>query len=202
MRFSFLRLVFFTAITAAIGVKLLLWIYKPLPPATDADAAQQHAAAPAGRSVIAGVVYDERGRPASGRSVRAMRIADADAGTDAQHQRSPVSTKSDDEGRYRFEAVPAGSYVVMAAFNDLATARVFHPDATRVADASPVTIADGEERTGVDLRYRPSPTASVQGIVTRHDGAPIRITVDLILARAPEPERVRLTTGTDDHGRF
>ena len=29
----------------------------------------------------------------------------------------------------------------------------------------------------------------------------MRITVDLILARAPEPERVRLTTGTDERGR-
>ena len=201
MRFNFLRLVFIAAITAALGIKLLLWVYKPLPPAAaDADVSEREAIAPAGRSVIAGTVYDEHGRPASGRSVRLMRIGDADA--DAESLRPPSAMKSDDAGRYRFDAIPAGSYLVLAAFNDLATARVFHPGAARVAEASPVSVADDEARTGIDLRYRPSPTAVVHGTVTREDGAPVRITVDLILARAPEPERVRLTTGTDDIGRF
>lgn len=200
MRFNFLRLVFIAAITAALGIKLLLWVYKPLPPAADASVSGREAIAPAGRSVIAGTVYDEHGRPASGRSVRLMRIGDA--GADTESLRPPSATKSDDAGRYRFDALAAGSYLVLAAFNDLATARVFHPGATRVADASPVSITDDEARADIDLRYRPSPTALVHGTVTRDDGAPVRITVDLILARAPEPERVRLTTGTDHLGRF
>jgi hypothetical protein len=203
MRFSLLRLVFLTAITAAIGTKALLWIYRPA--ATDvrlpaADSARHETAGPAGRSVIAGTVYDEHGRPASGRSVRLMRTEDPQAGNELPRARMTI--KSDEEGRYRFDALPAGSYLVLAAFNDLATARVFHPGASRVAEASPVPVSDGEERTGVDLRYRPSPAALVEGVVTLPDGTPVRITVDLILSRAPEPERVRLTTGTDDQGRF
>jgi hypothetical protein len=201
VRVSFLRLVFLTAIAAAIGIKAVFWVYGPRasPQAPDTNDAPREAAAPAGTSVIAGIVYDEHGRPAPGRSVRLMREGNAET---SHGQRAPLTINSDAEGRYRFEALPAGSYIVLAAFNELATARVFHPGASRVAEASPVAVGDDEERTGVDLRFRPSPTALLEGVVSRPDGTPVRITVDLILAAAPEPERVRLTTGTDDQGRF
>lgn len=203
MRFSLLRLVFLTALTAALGIKVLLWVYSPpapLPQPAVTNTAQPDAIVPVGTSAIAGVVYDEHGRPAAGRSVRLMRVHDPDASHHSRHARMTID--SDAEGRYRFEGLPAGSYLVLAAFNHLATARVFHPRASRVADASPVAVDDGEERTGVDLRYQRSRTALVEGVVTRPDGTPARLTVDLILAGAPEPERVRLTTGTDDQGRF
>ena len=106
------------------------------------------------------------------------------------------------DGSYRFDRLEAGSYVVVAAFNTSATERVFHPDAARIAAAATIAIATGEQRQGIDVRYREAPKGIVEGTVTRPDGEPVRITVDLIPSAAPQPELLRLTTGTDEHGRF
>ena len=203
MRFDPLRLVIITAITAAIGVKALFWLSESRPPAESLQsdlAAAPPAASPQGTGSIAGTVFDQHGRGANGRSVRLMRVHPPDGPQLAHDRRAMVRTGGN--GSYRFDHLEAGSYVVVAALNTSATERVFHPDASRIAGAATIAIASGEKRDGIDLRYREAPKGIVEGTITRPDGEPVRITVNLIPSGAPQPELLRLTTGTDENGRF
>jgi len=52
-------------------------------------------------------------------------------------------------------------------------APVFHPGSTDLGGATRLTLAAGEERTGIDIALRLVPTAMVRGIVTGPDGAPV-----------------------------
>lgn len=47
---------------------------------------------------------------------------------------------------------------------------VFHPDAISLADAATISLAPGEERTGVDINLRLVPTARIDGSVTLPPG--------------------------------
>jgi hypothetical protein len=48
----------------------------------------------------------------------------------------------------------------------------FHPNAIDPADASPIPLAAGEERQGIDITLRLVPVARVKGVVVGPDGAP------------------------------
>jgi hypothetical protein len=61
-------------------------------------------------------------------------------------------------------------------------APVYFPGAHDLAAATPVAVATGEERTGVDMIIRLSPTVAIDGIVTAPDGS----VPELILSLEPE----------------
>jgi hypothetical protein len=62
----------------------------------------------------------------------------------------------------------------------LAYQTVYHPSATRLADATRVPIGAGEERTGIDVQARLTNTFSVSGHVRDHTGQPISVGMTLI----------------------
>lgn len=198
MRPDPLRLVIIVAITAALTVRAVFWLTDPSATSTT-EPPDQDSSAPRGSGIIAGVVYDEHNRPAADRQVRLLR-ADPDAARipDAVNP----AARTDREGRYRFAQLPADRYLVMAAFNIEATDRVFHPSASRIAEATRIDLQNAETRTDVDLRYRPAPTSLVEGRVQRTDGTAITLVVTLMPRGIAEPERLRLTTTTDDAGHF
>ena len=67
---------------------------------------------------------------------------------------------------------PAGQSVVPAA--------VYYPGTTRAADARTVTLAKGEDRTGIDLTMELVPTARISGVVFDPEGKPMpQATVNL-----------------------
>jgi protocatechuate 3,4-dioxygenase beta subunit len=47
---------------------------------------------------------------------------------------------------------------------------VFYPSATVVSQATPITVASGEERTGIDMQLRPVRATSVSGVVVGPEG--------------------------------
>ena len=150
---------------------------------------------------ITGVVYDQAGRPAPGRFMRLLRRT--------QGQRAELVTQgwpvrgTDGSGRYRFENLPPGTYYVMAAFDPAVLARVYYPDAARVADATPISVGVGEERDGIDLRYRVIPTSTVTGTIARADGgATADVTVRLARAGGLDPDDRNLSRRIGTAGRF
>jgi hypothetical protein len=62
----------------------------------------------------------------------------------------------------------------------------FYPAATGVSQASIVTLASGDARTGVDLSLKPAPTVRVSGTLTVPDGPPGGIGVRLVPADTQE----------------
>jgi hypothetical protein len=65
---------------------------------------------------------------------------------------------------------------------------VFHPGTNDLAQASPITLGPGEERTGVDIAFRRVPAARVHGSVRLLDGM------------TPQQVRIALTPGGRDSG--
>ena len=56
----------------------------------------------------------------------------------------------------------------------------FHPAAVSHRQATPIAVASGEERTGVDVQLQPVPTARVSGTLTSAHGPPSMATLRLI----------------------
>ena len=150
---------------------------------------------------IGGIVYDEHGQPAPGRFMRLLRRTNG-ARAEMVTQGWPVRG-TDPHGRYRFENLAPGTYYVMAAFDSAVLARVYHPNVSRVAEAKPITLGLGEDREGVDLRYRPIPSSPVAGTIVRADGGPLEnVMVRLARAGGLDPDDRNLHRRIGRAGRF
>jgi len=51
-------------------------------------------------------------------------------------------------------------------------APVFYPGTTSISSATPITVAAGEERLGIDMQLQLVPTARIEGVVVNPDGSP------------------------------
>jgi len=86
-------------------------------------------------------------------------------------------------------------------------ATIFYPGATSVAQATPLALRAGEERSGVDFTVQYSPMARVEGMVTGPDGMPAATRVSLVVndpgGGPVRVDSVRLTqSGADGHFAF
>jgi hypothetical protein len=153
-------------------------------------------------AVVAGTVYDDRGLASPSTTVTLMQWKmDGDERVlVVPANSSPAAT--DDAGRYRIFGVPPGEYVVSVmrsqgvppgkALNeaevDLAlsgrpidtfadTSRrlvpIYFPGTPRPGEATPLVLAAGEERSGIDVRVEPVRTVRVEGSVALESGAPM-----------------------------
>ena len=79
-----------------------------------------------------------------------------------------------------------------------------HPSATTAAQASVISLASGEERTGIDVQLMPSPTSRVSGTLVAADGPANQVRIQLIPAGSDELPSEMLTpmTFTDSAGAF
>jgi protocatechuate 3,4-dioxygenase beta subunit len=120
-------------------------------------------------AVISGALTDEFGDP----------VAAAVTLTAPYRSESGISGRSiatDARGRYRATGLVPGEFLLSAAwpavaevyFEDqpghesiIATSPVFYPGVPRAALASRVTVAEGDESTGIDLVLRPVPVAQI-----------------------------------------
>jgi len=84
-------------------------------------------------------------------------------------------------------------------------AQIFYPGTAAVAQATPITLRAGEERTGVDFLVSYSPTVHVEGTVTSPAGMPVAARVSLVANDPTSPsmgiESIHSTTASVD-GRF
>jgi hypothetical protein len=140
-------------------------------------------------AVITGVVTDVDGLPAQG--VTVVALAPRLIGIAGERRLAPapgsVAIRADDRGVYRIYGLAPGDYVIAAQTQQraiemratevrtmagamvnprpLALAQVFYPGATDLARAQRVTVAAGEERSGIDLQLQYVPLATVSGMV-------------------------------------
>jgi protocatechuate 3,4-dioxygenase beta subunit len=76
--------------------------------------------------------------------------------------------------------VPASSRAAPAAMHrDYTYTGIFYPGTADAADATPVAVAAGQERAGVDITFTPVPTATIEGVVTSALGPPPAVRLGL-----------------------
>src|SRR4051812_1805864 len=80
----------------------------------------------------------------------------------------------------------------------------FHPNTATPSRATMVTVASGEERSGIDFQLVPVPTRRVSGVIVSTDGSPGGIPVRLMAEDAADTplEQEVATTITDRAGAF
>ena len=115
-----------------------------------------------------------------GKSVANLTVALRDAGVaEGERAKSPVLTSADEEGRFKFEGLPAGRYLLGVRLSeygspgDLENAypRTFYPAAERAEEAEVIELKQGEELKGRDLRLPPRRAeASIRVKVVWEDG--------------------------------
>lgn len=125
-------------------------------------------------SVITGRVTNALGEPVVGVFVRAARVRDED-GQRLTTGGGAGNRPTDDRGIYRIYGLLPGAYIVSASgtgqmFSPRATPYdmrlpVYHPSATRDT-ATEVTVRQGDEITGIDIRYRGERGFAISGKVT------------------------------------
>jgi uncharacterized protein (DUF2141 family) len=175
-------------------------------------------------AVITGTITDADGQPAQGVQVTASSRRQLTPMGDRRYAMAGVGpSPTDDRGVYRIYGLPAGEYVVAAQSQQRAagvpvgevrtmsaagpSARgvthtpVFFPGVTDVARASRVTLAAGEERTGIDMQLQYVPLAIVSGSVQLTPGATAPVIMMARLGDTSGVESVPISRADAD-GRF
>jgi hypothetical protein len=130
--------------------------------------------------VITGIVTDSTGEPMIAARVRTLRVRDENGrrvyhtGRSGPWQRELLT---DDRGVYRFWGLTSGSYMVSVGGRSRENgnripgvtdddAPTYHPSAATVEAATEVTVRDGQEATGVDIRHRGESGYAISGNVS------------------------------------
>ncbi len=169
-------------------------------------------------AAISGTVIDEAGEVVVGARVRSWRRA-FDRGRYALIASTAAVT--DDRGIYRISGLVPGDYVIGIGATQVGgggisapvpppavEGRLFlypstwHPSAASSAQALSVSVASGQERSGIDLQMHPVPSARVSGTVTRDDGGIGGIPVRLVPAGDETIDDAGFITGADGNGGF
>jgi protocatechuate 3,4-dioxygenase beta subunit len=150
-------------------------------------------------AVITGSVTDGDGQPVPGALVAAF-VDRFEPTTSARRLRLTEGATTDDRGEYRIFGLPAGQYAVYAqvttAFDakvvkrttsdtrSVVTANTYYPSTPDGTRATRITVAAGEERSGIDIQVQYVPTASVEGVVSGGNGSSDSV---VMLLRSNEP---------------
>lgn len=156
---------------------------------------------------VAGRVTDESGGP-----VRSARLHLAPVGLGAKEFSShdkTLTAYSDEEGRYEFDGVPPGRYLIvfnpdgLSRIDEPPYPRTFLPGTGEEAEATVVTVGEGERVTGQDVRLtRRRAEREITGTVVWSDGRPAGTNVSAHLYYAAHPHRDVSSSAVDEQGRF
>ncbi|MEW6749870.1 MAG: carboxypeptidase regulatory-like domain-containing protein [Candidatus Latescibacterota bacterium] len=134
----------------------------------------------AGTASISGVVHDTQGNALAWAFIDISPFGARDLSADGSAVIEPVAVwaygQTDEQGRYRVDRLPPGSYVVHASYG---TGEVFgqgwYDGADSPEGATPVVLADGQARGDIDFRIAVRPLyGAVQGTVSNaQTGAPM-----------------------------
>jgi hypothetical protein len=137
--------------------------------------------------VITGTVLSSTGDPVVQVGVRAVLVryanGQAPKGSGFQSQRA-----TDDRGIYRIYGLPPGTYLVFAggrssfggAYDE--DAPTYAPSSTRDS-AAQISVSNGDEITGVDIRYRGEAGHSITGTLTGMSDANLSSSLNVLLTQ-------------------
>ena len=163
---------------------------------------------------VSGRVFDDKGNPAEGIEVRAVRD-EFDSGTGAETLSFAGSVKTNRAGDYLFKSLRPGRYYVTAGpewtpesadatDEESVLVRTYHPSGTRFNTALPVDLEWSSDATSVDVRLRAESLVSLRGTTVDERGNPEPGYVVLLteLDNGPrDPDAVPVAT-SDEAGRF
>lgn len=160
-------------------------------------------------SAIVGRVVDENGEPVERAVVTPMRAGYS--GGRRGFVPAGGTALTNDTGEYRIQGLPPGSYYVLASERsagfgsegdaDVGFQQVMYPGATTAEDARPVTVAAGQDLTGIDIALAPARTATVSGVALTSRGQPAS-RVRLNMTAVDQPFGLGGETVTTADGRF
>lgn len=136
--------------------------------------------------VLTGKVTGQDGQPLIALTVQAIRIRDA-AGRPFHYGQAASSRRTDDRGIYRLYGLPPGVYLIAAGGERNVSIYPYSTDATTyypgsaIDTAVPVTLASGEEISGLDIQYRGEPGHSVSGRIRKSGDTASPSTISLTL---------------------
>jgi hypothetical protein len=152
----------------------LLWTLALLAALTLTGHAVQQPATPTG--IITGTITDESGNAVMGARVQAVGRGKKWMGP---YFEIPTGRpdESDDRGQFRLHSLPPGEYVVAVSLQPNTTPqststgylRTYNPATTSLADAQPISLKAGEERSAL-IRVTPVRFVDVKGTVTTSTG--------------------------------
>ncbi len=115
--------------------------------------------------VITGKVITTDGEPITGVYISALMVRDAE-GFKVRQSTGGRTRMTDDRGIYRLYGLAPGTYIVYCrAVGDTQSATTYHPSSTRDT-ASEVTVSNGSEAMGIDIRLRDERGHVISGTVT------------------------------------
>ena len=119
-------------------------------------------------AVIAGRVLDTDGEPAVGVYLRLRRRGAVVS--DGRPNAVALTGFTNAKGEYRLWELPPGDYTLSVSRDGNLFGRryahVYFPGVTDVSQSEMISLAPGEERTGVDLQLAEASTTNVDGMVT------------------------------------
>jgi hypothetical protein len=148
-------------------------------------------------AAIAGRVVDALGDPVVGAPVSVGLLQRRGSQSRLVNILRPAS-ETNDLGEYRIGGLPAGRYYVsvpgasegsmiagmpMEWARTIGWSRTFYQAASSLASASPVVLAPGEERSGIDFTLAPVRSATLSVTLSDAGGAPAGGLVNLMLAQ-------------------
>ncbi len=134
--------------------------------------------------VITGKIINTNNRPVIGEAVNISTVDDAGQQTPFNPPNGTGGLRTDDRGVYRVYGLPPGRYLISAGQRDgrggpgfgasRAYIRTFHPEATDVSQAVPLTVEAGKEVSDVDIRLASLETfAAVGRVIEAETGNPV-----------------------------
>lgn len=148
---------------------------------------------------ILGTVTDASRRPLAAHYVRALRIDSRGA----LPLGGGVQASTDAEGRFAIPELEPGQYLVRVGRGGDDTFQLYYPAALNPSGMQTITLAPGQERTGLDITLPAAPTASLAGSVRTRDGVTLpELDIEILDANFSSPAMTPRSTRTNAQGRF
>ena len=156
---------------------------------------------------IRGRVYDAQGKPV-GEQVQVSIIAYESAGNNMNVIKSR-SEYTDEQGRYDFDGVPPGRYLLGINIADVPDkdtpySKIYYPSGSTPAQATVITLAEGQKLDDFDFHLPPPLTErTITGTVYLQNGKPAAsATLELYDLERPDSGVWGVNVKTDAQGRF